>query len=143
MHGSSLNHTYRLVWNACAGTYVAVAETTRGRGKSGRAGRVAAVVLGAAALMNSALADALPGAVLSGTNTVGTTTSTVIDGGSSTGYFVQSGNLTINNATFLLKQGASTISGTVTYLGTTATFSPVSVPLFAASSSSETVFAVL
>jgi hypothetical protein len=34
--------------------------------------------------------------------------------------------LTINNTTFTLKQGTTIITGTVTYLGTTATFTPVS-----------------
>ncbi len=61
MHRSSLNHTYRLVWSACTGTYVAVAENTRGRGKGGRAARVAAVELAGAALAGGALAQALVG----------------------------------------------------------------------------------
>ena len=115
MHGSSLNHTYRLVWSTCTNTYVAVAENTRGRGKGGRAGRVAAVVLAGFALINGALAappggDAASGAVLTGTNTVNAaaTPNTVIDGNSGTGYFVQSGNLTINNTTL---QNFSTTGG--------------------------------
>lgn len=59
MDAPSLNHQYRLVWNEALAAYVAVAETTRGRGKGGRRGRIAAMVLGAAlhaGLLGAALA---------------------------------------------------------------------------------------
>ncbi|WP_084241762.1 ESPR domain-containing protein, partial [Variovorax soli] len=32
-----MNHIYRVVWRSALGTCVAVSETARGRGKSGRA----------------------------------------------------------------------------------------------------------
>ena len=44
MHNSSLNHTYRLVWSECTNTYVAVAETTRGKGGGMRLSRPAAQI---------------------------------------------------------------------------------------------------
>ena len=48
---SSLNHVFRLIWNQAIGAWVAVAETTRGRGKASSVGSgVASAVLGAASL---------------------------------------------------------------------------------------------
>ena len=48
---SSLNHVFRLIWNQATGAWVAVAETTRGRGKaSSVSSGVASAVLGAASL---------------------------------------------------------------------------------------------
>ncbi len=48
---SSLNHVFRLIWNQSIGAWVAVAETTRGRGKASSVGSgVASAVLGAASL---------------------------------------------------------------------------------------------
>ncbi|TDM09888.1 MAG: hypothetical protein C4K60_07010 [Ideonella sp. MAG2] len=41
----SLNHVYRLVWNARHQRWQAVPETARGRGKSGRAARLSAAAL--------------------------------------------------------------------------------------------------
>lgn len=40
MHAASLNHTFRLVWSETLGSFIAVAETTKGRGKKSRSGRV-------------------------------------------------------------------------------------------------------
>ncbi len=39
MHAASLNHTFRLVWSDTLGSFIAVAETTKGRGKKSRSGR--------------------------------------------------------------------------------------------------------
>jgi hypothetical protein len=39
MHAASLNHTFRLVWSDALQSFVAVAETTKGRGKKSRCGR--------------------------------------------------------------------------------------------------------
>lgn len=66
---SSLNHTYRLLWNERTQTYVAVAETTAGRGKRASGALLLAAVLacgGAAA--QSPGAGALPsgGSVVAG-----------------------------------------------------------------------------
>lgn len=47
MHTASLNHTYRLVWSEVTQSFVAVAETAKGRGKRSRNRRL----LAAAALM--------------------------------------------------------------------------------------------
>ncbi len=63
MKRSSLNHTYRLVWNDTSNTWVAVPETTRSRSKrGGRARRalLAAALLGAAAPGWAIDATALP-----------------------------------------------------------------------------------
>ncbi|ALV04976.1 YDG domain-containing protein [Roseateles depolymerans] len=61
---NSLNHAYRLVWNEATGTYVAVAETTRARGKRASGAvrcAAAALVLGLAGQAASALdAGTLP-----------------------------------------------------------------------------------
>ena len=146
MHNSSLNHTFRLVWSECSGTYVAVAENTRGRSKGGRATRVAAVVLAGAALANSALAsaspqtliNAVPGTVLAGSNTF---SNTVFDGAFGTGFFVSSGSFIVDNATLqnfttkggdgsgggasmggaiFINSGASVTLNNVNFLGNTA-----------------------
>ncbi len=48
---NSLNHVFRLIWNQATGAWVAVAETTRGRGKASSVNSsVASAVLGAASL---------------------------------------------------------------------------------------------
>jgi len=39
MHATSLNHTFRLVWSETLGSFIAVAETTKGHGKKSRSGR--------------------------------------------------------------------------------------------------------
>jgi filamentous hemagglutinin family protein len=67
---SSLNHVFRLIWNQATRAWVAVAETSRGRGKSGRTQRsaLAAVVLA----MPLAAAQAAPagGQVTAGSGSV-------------------------------------------------------------------------
>ena len=53
-----MNHTYRVVFSAVSGTWVAVSETTRARGKGSRRARVLATVL-SATLSTSAYATAV------------------------------------------------------------------------------------
>lgn len=73
---NSLNHAYRLVWNEATGAYVAVAETTRSRGKRASGAvrcAAAALVLGLAGQAASALdAGALPtgGSIAAGNATL-------------------------------------------------------------------------
>lgn len=57
-----MNHIYRVVWNAAFGSWVAVAETARGRGKSSRRSRLA-VATALAAALSTAQAQ-VPSAVL-------------------------------------------------------------------------------
>ncbi len=104
MHSSSLNHTYRLVWSTCTGTYVAVAETTRGRGKS-RSGKTL-----------NALVSVAAGALLacSGAELGAQTLPTVIDGAVTSPYFYQSLGNTLSNATitnFTTRGGAGSGGG--------------------------------
>ncbi|MEL4177718.1 YDG domain-containing protein, partial [Roseateles sp. PN1] len=75
MKKASMNHAYRLVWNEVTGTYVAVAEHCKGRGKRASSGLLASVLLAGAAHAAGAgagpdpslLASALPkGAQLAG-----------------------------------------------------------------------------
>jgi filamentous hemagglutinin family protein len=63
----SLNHLYRLVWSQVLGAWIAVAETTKGRGKG-----ASRKLLVAAAGLFSALAQAAPegGQVVSGTGSI-------------------------------------------------------------------------
>ena len=63
MHRSSINQSYRLVFNASSGTWVAAPETARGRGRAGRSLR--RMLLGAAlwGAAHIAGAQALPQAV--------------------------------------------------------------------------------
>ncbi|HWW04671.1 YDG domain-containing protein [Collimonas sp.] len=72
-HGS-MNHIYRLVWSAVANGWIAVAETTRGRGKGGRRKLVAAALS-----LTAIAAQAAPtgGQIVAGTGSIrqsGTTT---------------------------------------------------------------------
>ena len=50
MKRASLNHTYRLVWNALSQTFVAVAENVKSHGKSSRSGRSAVALAAIAAI---------------------------------------------------------------------------------------------
>ncbi len=71
MRRASLNHTYRLVWNDRTNAFVAVAETTRSRGKASRAGCALLVALGVAAAGAVGAAD-LPtgGQIVAGAGTI-------------------------------------------------------------------------
>lgn len=61
MTAASLNHVFRLVWSRRLGTYVAVAETSRGCGKGGRTAVAAAAALVAAlGVISTASANGLP-----------------------------------------------------------------------------------
>ncbi|MGK5037874.1 filamentous hemagglutinin N-terminal domain-containing protein [Janthinobacterium sp. LB3P118] len=76
---ASLNHIYRLVWSHVLNAWVAVAETSRGRGKGARRRLAAAVAaIGALALGGPACAGPAGGKVVAGTATIsqsgGTTT---------------------------------------------------------------------
>ncbi|WP_071324520.1 two-partner secretion domain-containing protein [Janthinobacterium sp. 1_2014MBL_MicDiv] len=75
---ASLNHIYRLVWSHVLNAWVAVAETSRGRGKGARRKLAAAVAaIGALALGGPACAGPTGGQVVAGTATIsqsGTTT---------------------------------------------------------------------
>ena len=67
----SLNHIYRLVWSHVLNTWVAVAETSRGRGKTGRRKlAAAAATLAALALGGPASAGPTGGQVLAGAATI-------------------------------------------------------------------------
>ncbi|WP_169517113.1 ESPR domain-containing protein [Azohydromonas australica] len=59
MRRPSLNHVFRVVWNAASGSWVAVAENRPGRGKSSSRAAVAAVVLAGLAGMGAAQAGGL------------------------------------------------------------------------------------
>ncbi|MGK5020903.1 MBG domain-containing protein [Janthinobacterium sp. LB2P10] len=76
-HGS-LNHIYRLVWSHVLNAWVAVAETSRGRGKGARRKlAAAAAAMAALALGGPACAGPAGGQVVAGTATIsqsGTTT---------------------------------------------------------------------
>ncbi|WP_442776052.1 two-partner secretion domain-containing protein, partial [Sphaerotilus montanus] len=80
---ASLNHSYRLVWSARLGTWMAVAECTAARGKGGRRGvpaRLALIVLAAAGLGGGAAwAGGLPqgGQVVQGSGTLSQSASTL------------------------------------------------------------------
>lgn len=63
---SSLNHIYRLVWNAAAGAFVAVAENTNSQGKRTRNGRAAMAMLGAALAITGGQAEAASAALPTG-----------------------------------------------------------------------------
>ena len=67
---SSLNHVFRLIWNQATNAWVAVAETSRGRGKSGRTQR--SVLAAAVLAMPLAAAQAAPagGQVTAGSGSV-------------------------------------------------------------------------
>lgn len=69
MQRASLNHTYRLLWNALTGTWVAVAEIARSGGKRGSAVLLGAL-LGAPALATPA--DQLPtgGQIVAGSGSI-------------------------------------------------------------------------
>jgi ice-binding like protein/Big-like domain-containing protein len=60
------------------------------------------------------------------TNPVNTETGVAIDTKVTVLFSEPMNSLTINNTTFLLKHGATAVSGIVTYLDSTATFSPLS-----------------
>ena len=69
-HGS-LNHIYRLVWSHVLNAWVAVAETSRGRGKGGRRKlAAAAAAMAALALGGPACAGPTGGQVVAGTATI-------------------------------------------------------------------------
>jgi autotransporter-associated beta strand protein len=105
MKRSSLNHAYRLVWNEITNTFVAVAETTRGRGKKSRSGRSLNAIVSLAA-----------GAFLAGfgSGSFAQTSPTVVDGAGQAGYFVESGTLSLADKTltnFSTKGGSGSGGG--------------------------------
>ncbi|SDA86676.1 MBG domain-containing protein, partial [Janthinobacterium sp. 551a] len=68
---ASLNHIYRLVWSHVLNAWVAVAETSRGRGKGGRRKLgAAAAAMAALALGGPACAGPTGGQVVAGTATI-------------------------------------------------------------------------
>ena len=74
---ASLNHIYRLVWSHVLNAWVAVAETSRGRGKGGRRKLAAAVAaIGALALGGPACAGPTGGQVAAGSATISQSGST-------------------------------------------------------------------
>ena len=73
MKHTSLNHTYRLIWNDTLNAFVAVAEFARSRGKSsGKAARLLATGLALGGLVGGAWAGALPtsGQVVAGNGAI-------------------------------------------------------------------------
>ena len=71
-HGS-MNRIYRLIFSEVRSTWVPVAETARGRGKSGRARSISRTLLGAAlSLALSPLAHAAPagGQIVAGSGSI-------------------------------------------------------------------------
>ena len=71
MKRSSLNHSYRLVWNEATNTYVAVAETTKARGKKSGAGLALTAAFGVLMAAGATAAD-LPtlGQIVGGTGSI-------------------------------------------------------------------------
>jgi hypothetical protein len=65
-HGS-LNHIYRLAWSSPRNAWIAVAETTRGRGKTSCRKLIAAVL---ALSANAAIAEPLGGQVIAGAGNI-------------------------------------------------------------------------
>ncbi|WP_301542540.1 autotransporter-associated beta strand repeat-containing protein [Cupriavidus basilensis] len=127
MKRPSLNHVFRLVWNAATSSWVAVAETARGRGKPGRSrsarlGTVAAIALtsaGGVHAVTQSLVDGnggtgwMVGVASQAAPTVTSNaifTNFVTQGGTGSGggaglggvFFVNSGaSLTLNNVSFV------------------------------------------
>ena len=66
MNSHSLNHIYRLVWNAVTQTWVAVAEVTRGRSKPGKSRKARLALAAALMATGAAQADPAGGVVTSG-----------------------------------------------------------------------------
>lgn len=60
MRAASLNHVYRLVWDKVRLLWIAVAETSRSHGKSGRSGKAGVVALCSAGVFGLGSAWALP-----------------------------------------------------------------------------------
>jgi len=67
---NSLNHVFRLIWNQATRAWVAVAETPRGRGKSGRTQRSALAVVVLAMPLAAAQAAPAGGQVTAGSGSV-------------------------------------------------------------------------
>lgn len=59
-----MNHVYRIVWNNAVRAWVAVAETARGRSKSSKSARPAAVLVAAALGVGLAQSQTLPASVV-------------------------------------------------------------------------------
>lgn len=76
MQAASLNHTFRLIWSDALQTFVAVAESVKGRGKKSRSGRalraLTAIALAGLALTSGAGAADLPtvGNVVGGSGSI-------------------------------------------------------------------------
>ena len=104
----SLNHAYRLVWNEAIGAYVAVAETTRARGK-----RASGAVMAAAAGLTLALAAQAASAATPSPGTlprngsIAAGTATLTQNGNTLDVTQSSQKLVINWGSFDIGSGAS------------------------------------
>jgi len=98
-----MNHVYRIIWSKTRNCFVVASELSKSCGKPGSSKKTVARAVAAALLALSANAafagtGVQAGTPLTGTNTINANGS-VISGTNNTGYFVQSGSLTVNNAT--------------------------------------------
>jgi filamentous hemagglutinin family protein len=70
MKSRSLNHIYRLVWNAVTQTWLAVAESTRGRSKAGKTSKSGLALAAALLATGAAQADPSGGVITSGAGSI-------------------------------------------------------------------------
>ena len=79
MTHASINRIYRLVFNAATGMYVAVAETTRGRGKAGRSASAMLCAVAALGASGAFAQSVLPtgGVVVTNNATISQTSNTL------------------------------------------------------------------
>jgi autotransporter-associated beta strand protein len=102
-----MNHIYRIIWSKASNSFVAVSENAKSRGKAG-SGQKSATVAVAAVVLALSGGTAFAGGVINGAATPIDGAGGIIDGGAAGGYFVQSGSLSISNATL---SNFSTVGG--------------------------------
>jgi filamentous hemagglutinin family protein len=103
---NSLNRAYRLVWNELTGTYVAVAETTRARGKRA-SGALRCVATAALLALGGQAAHALDGGTLPSGASIAAGSATLSQSGNSLNVQQQSQKLVINWNSFDIGSAAS------------------------------------
>lgn len=115
MKRSSLNHTYRLVWNNTLNAFVAVAEFARSRGKSGgKTAQLLATGLALSSMVGGAWADALPtdGQVVAGSGSISQSgnTMTINQSSSKLGIDWQSFSIGQGNTVNFVQPSASSVA---------------------------------